>query len=378
MTTAKKDYYETLGVTRTATEDEIKKAYRRLAMKYHPDRNPHDKDTEEKFKEIKEAYEILSDSQKRGRYDQFGHAGVDASMGGGARGFDFGDIGDIFGDIFGDAFSGGRSRKQRSQRGADLVYNLELTLENAVHGTTIQVNVPTWVSCSQCHGSGSKQGTSPVTCPTCNGHGQVHMQQGFFTVTQTCPECRGQGQIIKEPCPKCRGQGRVQQEKTLSIKIPAGVDNGDRIRLQGEGEAGMHGAAPGDLFVQIKVKSHAIFSREGDDLHCEIPIAFVDAALGGEIEVPTLDGRINLKIPAETQSGKLFRLRGKGVKSVRSGRVGDLFCRVTVETPVHLTKDQKEIIKQLSDSLEKGGDKHNPRSKSWFNNVKRFFEGLAS
>jgi len=378
--TTKKDYYETLGVSRGASEDEIKKAYRRMAMKLHPDRNPGDKASEEKFKEVKEAYEILSDSQKRARYDQFGHAGVNmGGAGGGRGGFDFSDLGDIFGDIFGDAFSGGgRGRKQRGQRGADLVYNLELTLEKAVHGTSVKLQIPTWVNCSICHGSGAKKGTSPITCKTCNGHGQVHVQQGFFAVTQACPECRGQGQVIKDPCQSCRGQGRVQEEKTLSVKIPPGVDSGDRIRLQGEGEAGLHGAPAGDLYVQVKVKSHAIFVRDADDLHCEIPVSFIISALGGEIEVPTLEGRVKLKIPAETQSGKLFRLRGKGVRSVRSGRVGDLLCKIVVETPVNLTREQKDLLKQFSDSLEKGGVKHSPQSKTWFDGVKKFFEGLAS
>lgn len=373
---AKHDYYEILGVSRNASEDEIKKAYRKMAMKYHPDRNPGDKVAEEKFKEIKEAYEILSDAQRRSRYDQFGHAGVDPRMGGGAQGFDFGDLGDIFGDIFGDVFGGGRGG-QRAQRGADLVYNLEISLENAVHGTTVNIRVPTWATCEECHGSGARKGTSPVTCNTCEGHGQVRMQQGFFTVTQTCPTCRGQGKVIREACTKCHGQGRVQQNKNLSVKIPAGVDTGDRIRLAGEGEAGVHGASAGDLYVQIRIKPHPVFTREGSDLHCEVPINFVDAVLGGEIEVPTIDGRVKLKIPAETQSGKLFRLRGKGVRHLRGGREGDLFCKVVVETPVNLTREQKELFKQLGDSL-KGDEKHNPRSKSWFDSVKKFFEEITS
>lgn len=375
--TNKKDYYETLGVSRSANADEIKKAFRQLAMQHHPDRNPDNKASEEKFKEVKEAYEILSDPQKRARYDQFGHAGFDASSMGGGRSFDFGDISDIFGDIFGDVFGGGgRSKRQRAQRGADLIYNLELSLEDAVHGTSTKIKIPSWNTCEECLGSGAKKGTSPTVCGTCNGQGQVHLQQGFFSVTQTCPDCRGQGQAIKEPCPKCRGHGRIQQEKMLSVKIPAGVDTGDRIRLQGEGEGGSHGAPHGDLYVQIKVKPHRLFNREGNDLYCEIPVDFTHLALGGEIEVPTLNGRVKLKIPVETQSGKLFRIRGKGVSSIRSGRVGDLLCRVVVETPVNLTREQKDILKQFADSLEKGGEKHNPQSKSWFDSVKNFFEGL--
>lgn len=373
---AKRDYYEILEVARNASEADIKKAYRRLAMKYHPDRNPDNQDAEAKFKEAKEAYEILSDSRKRSAYDQFGHAGVDPSMGGGPQGFDigdiFGDIGDIFGDIFG---GGGRSR---TQRGSDLIYNLELSLEEAVHGKTVEIQVPTWVGCKECSGSGAKKGSGPTTCKTCNGVGQVRVQHGFFTVQQTCPSCHGRGNVIQNPCPNCRGQGRVQQHKKLSVKIPPGVDTGDRIRLSGEGEAGVHGAAAGDLYVQIRLKAHPIFAREGDDLHCEVPIDFVVAALGGELEVPTLDGKVMLKIPSETQSGKLFRLRGKGVQSPRSGRAGDLFCRVVVETPVHLTHEQKELLKEFANSLKSGGEKHNPKSKSWFDGVKRFFDGITS
>lgn len=373
--TTKKDYYEILGITRSAGDDEIKKAYRRLAMKYHPDRNPHNKPAEEKFKEVKEAYEILSDPQKRARYDQLGHAGVDLGGMGGARGFDFGDIGDIFGDIFGDAFGMGRgNKKSRPQRGADLIYNLELTLEQAVHGTTVQIQIPTWIHCTECSGSGARRGTSPIQCGTCGGHGQVHIQQGFFTVSQTCPECHGRGKVIRESCSVCRGQGKIQQEKTLSVKIPAGVDTGDRIRLQEEGEAGTYNAPPGDLYVQIKIKPHTIFSREDTDLQCEIPIDFTFATLGGEIEVPTLDGRVKIKIPPETQSGKLFRLKNKGVRSIRTGRVGDLYCKVVIETPVNLTRDQKELLKKFADSIEQGGEKHRPKSKSWFDGVKKFFE----
>lgn len=371
----KKDYYEILGLTKNASENEIKTAFRKLAMKHHPDRNPgNHQEAEIKFKEVKEAYDVLSDSKKRAAYDQFGHRAFEGGMGGGAAGFDFGDIGNIFGDIFGDIF--GARGGERRQRGADLVYNLDLTLEDAVHGTTVQIEVPTWVACDTCDGSGAKKGTHPVKCKTCDGVGQVRMQQGFFTVQQTCPNCRGRGKVIAEPCPKCHGQGRVQKTKTLSVKIPAGVDNGDRIRLTGEGEAGLNGAPPGDLYVQVRIEEHELFSREGNDLYCEIPISYAVAVLGGELEVPTLDGHVKLKIPPETQSGKLFRLRGKGVKSVRQNRMGDLLCRVIVETPINLSKEQKEILQQFSASLAKGGEKHNPKSKSWFDSVKKFFERL--
>lgn len=378
--TTKKDYYETLNVSRTATEDEIKKAYRKLAMKYHPDRNP-DKEAEEQFKQVKEAYEVLSDQQKRARYDQFGHQGVNHGPGG--QGFDFNgfDVGDIFGDIFGDVFGGrgrGGRQQRRAQRGSDLVYNLELSLEDAVKGKTIPLKIPTLVNCDICHGSGAKNNTKPETCPTCKGHGQVQIQQGFFTIAQPCPGCRGQGQIIRDPCNKCHGQGRVQQQKTLSVKIPAGVDTGDKVRLQGEGEAGLHGAPAGDLYVQVHIKKHAIFTRDHSDLYCEIPVDFVTAAVGGEIEVPTLEGQVKLKIPAETQTGKLFRLRGKGVLSLHHGRKGDLICRAILETPVNLTREQKDLLAQLQESLKAGGNKHTPQAGSWFANVKRFFEGMTS
>lgn len=376
---SQKDYYDILNVSRTATKEEIKAAYRKLAMKHHPDRNQTNKEeAEEAFKQIQKAYEILSDDQKRARYDQFGHQGVDPSMGGGPQGFDVNDMGDIF-DIFGDVFGGERGKRRRGQqRGSDLIYQLDLTLENAVHGKTLEIHIPTWVNCTECQGSGAKKGTQPITCSTCGGQGQVHLQQGFFSIAQTCPECRGHGRIIRDPCIKCRGQGRVQQEKTLSVKIPAGVDTGDKIRLQGEGEAGPHGASAGDLYVQIKIKPHPIFTREHDDLYCEVPLSFTTAALGGEIEVPTLEGQVKLKIPPETQSGKLFRLRGKGVHSVRHGRKGDLFCKITVETPINLSREQKELLKKFADSLAKGGDKHSPKSKNWFDSMKKFFEGLAS
>lgn len=385
---SKADYYEILNVSRDASPEEIKKSYRRLAMEYHPDRNPGDKAkaAEEKFKQVKEAYEVLKDPKKRSVYDQYGHDGMHGGMGGGNSwgsdaSFDIHDLGDLFGEMFG-VGGGGRSRSGRRgggrQQGSDLIYPLELSLENAVHGKTLKIQVPTLVSCLECHGSGSKKGTQPVTCQTCGGHGQVRMQQGFLSIAQTCPECRGQGQVIKDPCSKCRGQGRIQQEKTLSVRIPAGIDTGDKIRLKGEGEAGLNGGSPGDLYVQIKIRRHPLFVREHHDLRCEIPISFITAALGGEIQVPTLDGQVKLKIPPETQSGKLFRLRGKGVHAPHQGVKGDLFCKVTVETPINLTNEQKELLTQLAASLSKGGEKHNPKSKSWFDNVKQFFEGLTS
>jgi molecular chaperone DnaJ len=377
---AKRDYYDILGVQKNASEAEIKKAYRRLAMKHHPDRNTGDKSAaaEQSFKEAKEAYEVLSDAQKRAAYDQFGHAGVDPSMGGG-QGFGAGgSFSDIFGDIFGDMFGGGRGAGgSRVQRGADLRYNLELSLEDAVAGTSVKIDVPTWASCNSCGGSGARKGSSPKTCGTCQGAGQVRMQQGFFSVQQTCPTCRGRGTVIDDPCPSCRGQGRVQENKTLSVKVPPGVDTGDRIRLQGEGEAGDHGGPPGDLYVQVHVREHPIFTREDSHLFCEVPIAFTTAALGGELEVPTLDGKVKLKIPESTQTGKMFRMRGKGVKPVRGGPQGDLICRVVVETPVKLTDQQRGLLKQLEDSLKGGGSKHSPNAHSWVDSVKGFFEKMG-
>lgn len=378
---AKKDLYEILGVAKNASEDELKKAYRRLAMKYHPDRNPDDKDAEAKFKEAKEAYEILSDASKRAAYDQFGHAALEAGMGGGAGpgyggGFGGASFSDIFGDVFGDIFGGGRGRGTRAYRGADLQYNLEISLEEAVAGTTVKIRVPTSEPCQACGGSGAKKGTKPKTCPTCGGAGAVRIQQGIFAVQQTCPTCHGRGEIIEEPCPECRGQGRVRTHKTLSVKIPPGVDTGDRIRLGGEGEPGEHGGPAGDLFVVIHVKPHPIFTRQDADLYCEVPISFATAALGGEVEVPTLGGRARLKIPAETQSGKLFRLRGKGVAPVRGGAPGDLICKVNVETPVNLTEAQKDLLRKFDESL--GGDHHRPQEQSWISRVKKFFDDMRA
>lgn len=374
---SKRDYYEVLNLTRNASEAEIKQAYRRLAMKFHPDRNPGDQVAEEKFKEAKEAYEVLSDSRKRAAYDQFGHAGVDGSAGGGFGGFGgAADLGDIFGGVFRDIFGGGMRGGAQSHRGADLRYTLDLTLEEAVFGTTAKIRVPTLVTCATCAGSGAKPGTKPTTCPTCRGVGQVRMQQGFFSIQQTCPRCQGRGTVIPEPCGTCQGSGRVEEQKTLSVKVPAGVDNGDRIRLAGEGEAGEHSGPPGDLYVQIRVKPHPIFTREDNDLYCEVPIGFTAAALGGDLEVPTLDGRLSLKIPAETQTGRVFRLRGKGVKPVRGGATGDLLCRVVVETPVNLTREQKELLQKLAETMEASGTSHTPQQGSWLDGVKKFFEDM--
>ena len=373
---AKRDYYEVLGVQKNASDDDLKKAYRRLAMKFHPDRNPGDSVAEERFKEAKEAYEVLSDTRKRAAYDQFGHAGVDASMQGGARQAGGASFSDIFGDVFGDIFGNARGGPNQAYRGADLRYNLELSLEDAVFGTTAKIRIPTHIDCHHCNGSGAKPGTKPTTCTTCNGIGQVRMQQGFFSIQQTCPRCRGQGTIISDPCKHCRGAGVVEEQKTLSVKVPAGVDNGDRIRLSGEGERGENGGPAGDLYVQIQIKDHPIFTRDESNLYCEVPISFTTAALGGELNVPTLDGQVSLKIPPETQTGKLFRLRGKGVKPVRSGTVGDLLCRVKVETPVNLTRQQKELLLQLAESMHESGNAHTPQHSSWLDGVKKFFEDL--
>ncbi|WP_456415046.1 molecular chaperone DnaJ [Thiolapillus sp.] len=379
---SKRDYYEVLGVSRTATSVEIKKAYRKLAMKYHPDRNSGEdgEQAEIKFKEAKQAYEVLSDDQKRAAYDQFGHAGVEGAsgMGGGSGGFGGagGSFSDIFGDVFGDIFGGGRGA-HRHQRGADMGYNLELSLEDAVRGTTVKIRVPAQVVCDACGGSGARKGTSPKACSTCGGSGQVRMQQGFFIAQQTCPTCHGRGVQIDDPCQACHGQGRIQKHKTLSVKVPAGVDSGDRIRLAGEGEAGENGGPAGDLYVQIHVKPHPIFERDDANLYCEVPIPFTTAALGGELEVPTLEGKVKLKVPAGTQTGKLFRIRGKGIKPVRGGAVGDLLCKVVVETPINLNDEQKELLQQLDESLRGGGRKHSPNASSWLDGVKSFFKEMG-
>ena len=375
---SKRDYYEVLGVNRDASDEELKKAYRKLAMKHHPDRNPDNPKAEEHFKEAKEAYEILSDSSKRAAYDQYGHAGVDqqAGMGGGGfGGAGMGGFADAFGDIFGDIFGGGGGRGGRSNvyRGADLRYNLEISLEDAARGAETKIRIPTMEKCDTCNGTGAKTGTQPVTCTTCGGHGQVRMQQGFFSIQQTCPRCHGSGKMVQNPCTSCQGAGRVKQHKTLVVKIPSGVDEGDRIRLSGEGEDGVNGGPPGDLYVVIQIKPHGVFQRDHDDLHCEMPISFTVAALGGEIDIPTLDGHAKIKIPAETQSGKVFRLRGKGIKGVRSQHHGDLMCHVVVETPVSLTERQKELLRELESINLQDGSRHNPRAKSWMDKVKEFF-----
>ena len=381
---AKKDFYEALGVAKNASDDEIKKAYRKLAMKYHPDRNQGDraKEAEEKFKEIKEAYEILSDASKRAAYDRFGHAGVDPNMAGGARGpggEGFGGFADAFGDIFGDIFGGamggaaGRGGRSAAFRGADLRYNMEITLEQAAKGFATDIRVPSWDSCETCHGSGAKPGTSPKTCGTCGGSGAVRMTQGFFSIQQTCPTCHGSGKVIAEPCTSCHGEGRIKKNKVLEVNIPAGIDEGQRIRLGGKGEPGMNGGPPGDLYVEIRIKPHEVFQRDGDDLHCEVPVSLVTAALGGDVEVATLGEKVSITVPEGTQSGKTFRLRGKGIKGVRSSVPGDLYCHVSVETPVRLNDKQKKLLRDFEASLKEGGGKHSPQTKGFMDKMKGFF-----
>ncbi|MDF7670617.1 molecular chaperone DnaJ [Orbaceae bacterium ESL0721] len=382
---AQKDYYEILGVSKTADEREIKKAYKRLAMKYHPDKNQDNKaEAEEKFKEVKKAYEILTDPQKKAAYDQYGHAafehggaeggaGYGGGFGGGFSGGGF--SGGSFDDIFSDFFGGGQAnRAHAASRGDDLQYNISLTLEEAATGVTKEIKVPTWVECDVCHGKGSEKASDVVTCDMCHGTGVVQMRQGFFAVQQECPACHGTGKIIKNPCKKCHGEGRIQKTKTLSVTIPAGVDTGNRIRLSGEGEAGRNGAPAGDLYVQVQIKPNPIFERDGVNLHCEVPINIVVAALGGEIEVPTLTGKVSLKIPSETQTGKVFRLRGKGIKSLRGGTMGDLYCHVVIETPVNLSGKQKSLLKEFGESLatDKSG-KHSPKQKNFLDKMKKFF-----
>ena len=376
---SKRDYYDVLGVARDASADDIKKAYRRLAMKYHPDRSAGEPENEAKFKEAKEAYEVLKDQDKRAAYDQFGHEGLQgAAGGGGPSGADaFSDIfGDVFGDIFGGARRGGGGRSQVF-RGADLRYELELSLEQAVQGDSVNIEIPSHVECGRCDGSGAEPGSKPVTCDQCGGSGQIRAQQGFFSIQQTCRACQGSGTLIDKPCKDCSGRGRVRKLRTLSVKVPAGVDTGDRIRLAHEGEAGRNGGPPGDLYVDVMVREHPIFEREGVNLLCEIPISFATAALGGQVEVPTLEGQVKLKVPSETQSGKVFRLRGKGVTSVRGAGTGDLLVRVQVETPVKLTDAQKEQLRKLDELIGEGGEKHSPRARTWFAGVREFFERMG-
>ena len=382
----KKDYYEVLGVPKNASDEEIKKAYRKLAMKHHPDRNQgesaSDKGAEAKFKEAKEAYEMLSAPDKRAAYDQYGHAGVDPNLRGaggpGAEGF--GGFAEAFGDIFGDIFSqgragaaAGRAGGRQIYRGGDLSYAMEITLEEAANGKEAQIRIPTWEGCDTCHSSGAKPGTQAKTCTSCNGQGVVQMRQGFFSVQQTCPQCRGTGKIIPEPCTICQGQGKVKKQKTLEVKIPAGIDDGMRIRSAGNGEPGTNGGPPGDLYIEIRLKKHELFERDGDDLHCVVPISFTRAALGGEIDVPTLAGKAAIDIPEGTQASKQFRLRGKGIKGVRSSYPGDLYCHISVETPVKLSEHQRKLLKELDDSLQKGGAKHSPGEGSWSDKLRSFF-----
>lgn len=376
---SKPDLYEVLGVSKDASERDIKKAYKKLAMKYHPDRTKGDKDLEMKFKEVRAAYEILSDPQKRAAYDQYGHAAFEQGQGGFGGGAGAADFSDIFGDVFGDIFGGGGRRgRAQAQRGADLRYNLELSLEEAVRGKEVELKIPKLSTCEDCDGSGAKEGSSAETCGHCHGSGQIQMRQGFFAVQQPCPHCRGRGKVIKDPCRTCYGEGRVERTKTLSVKIPAGVDTGDRIRLTGEGEAGEMGAPAGDLYVQVHVREHPIFARDGNNLYCEVPISFTRAALGGDIEVPTLEGKVKLKVPVETQTGKLLRLRGKGVKSVRTGAVGDLICKVVIETPVNLSDKQRDLLRELEESMGTGEEagKYRPKEKGFFDGVRKFFDDL--
>jgi len=375
---AKRDYYEVLGVAKNASEDDIKKAYRKLAMKFHPDRNQGDgaKQAEEKFKEAKEAYEMLSDAQKRAAYDQHGHAGVDPNMGRGPGAEGFGGFAEAFGDIFGDIFGGGgrRGGGQQVYRGSDLSYAMEITLEEAAAGKDSQIRIPSWDTCDTCHGTGAKPGTSPKTCGTCNGAGAVHMRQGFFSIQQTCPHCQGQGKVIPDPCTACNGAGKIKRQKTLEVKIPAGINEGMRIRSAGNGEPGSNGGPPGDLYIEIRIKKHDIFERDGDDLHCSVPVGMTTAALGGAIEVPTLGSKAEINLPEGTQHGKTFRLRGKGVKGLRSSYPGDLYIHIAVETPIKLTESQRRLLQELDESFKGAGDRHSPNAKSWTDRVKDLFK----
>ncbi len=372
---AKRDFYEVLGVAQGASAEELKKAYRKLAMKFHPDRNPGDSEAEAKFKEVKEAYETLDDPQKREAYDRYGHAGVDPNGQGGFGGAGAGGFSDVFGDIFGDIFGnqrgGGGGGRSNVYRGSDLRYAMEITLEQAANGHSTEIRVPSWEGCSTCDGTGAKPGTKAVECQTCKGHGQVRMQQGFFSVQQTCPTCDGSGKTIPDPCNECHGDGRIKKSKTLEVKIPAGIEDGMRIRSAGDGEPGLNGGPPGDLYVEVRTKPHDVFQRDGDDLHCEIPISMSKAALGGTVKVPTLGGSAEIELPEGTQTGKTFRLRGKGIKGLRSSYPGDLYSHVVVETPVRLNERQKQLLRELDESLS--DMKHSPQSKSWRDRVKNFF-----
>ena len=374
---AKRDYYEVLGIQKGADEKEIKRAYKRLAMKYHPDRTKGDKESEEKFKEINEAYEVLADKEQRATYDQFGPAAFEngGAGAGGFGGFSGADFGDIFGDMFGDIFGGGRGR-QRVVRGEDLRYDIEITLEEAVRGTKKDIQINTLAQCEHCHGSGAEKDSKVETCATCHGTGRIRQQRGFFVTEAACPHCNGSGKKIEKPCKKCHGDGRVHKKKNLSVTIPAGGDTGNQLRLSGEGAAGENGAPAGDLYVVIHVKEHHIFERDGSNLYCEVPISFTMAALGGEIEVPTLDGRVKLKIPEGTQTGKLFRMRGKGITAARSSYAGDLICKIIVETPISLNEEQKELLRKLEESLA-GHSQHRPKSAGFFDGVKKFFDNLG-
>lgn len=382
---AKQDYYELLGVAKTASTDDLKKAYRKLAMQYHPDRNPGDKDAEHKFKEISESYDVLKDEQKRAAYDRFGHAAFEnggrgpggAGFGGGGFNFDFGANGfaDIFDEMFGEFMGGRRPGGNAAARGQDLRYNLEVSLEDAFKGAQVTIRVPTSVLCEECNGSGAAPGSSPVTCPTCNGHGKVRAQQGFFTIERTCPTCHGQGRVIKEPCKACGGAGRLRKEKSLQVNIPAGVEDGTRIRLAGEGEAGLRGAPPGDLYIFLAIAAHPLFQRDGANIHCRVPIPMATAALGGFVEVPTIDGsRSRVTVPAGTQTGHQFRIKGKGMSVLRSAQRGDMYIQAVVETPVNLNKRQQELLREFEKAGEGGGS--NPQSEGFFAKVRELWEDL--
>ena len=376
---AKQDYYETLGCSRDASADDLKKAYRKLAMQYHPDRNPDNPEAEQKFKDINEAYGVLKDQESRSTYDRFGHAAFDGSMGGGGPGrgdFNFtGGFADIFDEMFGEFMGGGR-RGRANQRGADLRYNMEVSLEDAYAGKTAQIRVPTTVTCDACGGSGAEHGSEPITCPTCHGRGRIRAQQGFFTIERTCPSCHGAGRVVEKPCRACDGTGRVHKEKTLQVNIPAGVEDGTRIRLSGEGEAGLQGAPPGDLYIFLSIKPHRLFQRDAANIFCQVPIPMTTAALGGAIEVPSIDGgRAKVTVPPGTQTTQQFRLKGKGMSVMRSQARGDMYIQVQVETPVHLTKRQQELLKEFEQESEH--QKQNPESHGFFARVKEFWEDLT-